>query len=144
MDDTRPLDPAAAGPPGWTVTLLAVLLVAIGGCGPNSTAPSPCLGCPVELATMPRPPGPNNGCILMEVGGTLVPHPIFGLGLLRDGNLRGVRWPFGWTARREAEGIVLINRAGDIVAREGGRISMEGGSTSDYDFLCDPEFWLPD
>ena len=76
----------------------------------------------------------------MHISGTLVADPVYGLGLQQpDGSVRGVMWPFRWSARREADGIVLVNRAGEVVARQGHPVSWTGGHTRDYDFLCDPE-----
>jgi len=98
-------------------------------------------GCPIRLATNPRPPGPSDGCILMSVEGTVVRHSIYGLGLEKsNGAVRGVLWPFGWSARWDSDRVALVNRAGKVVAREGDHISLSGGGTKDYDFICDPEF----
>jgi hypothetical protein len=80
----------------------------------------------------------------LAVEGRLVRHPISGLGLEKDnGVVRGVLWPFGWSARWDGDQIALINRAGQIVAREGDQISMSGGATPEHDFICDPEYRKP-
>jgi hypothetical protein len=42
---------------------------------------------------------------------------------------RKVLWPHGYTARREAGGLVLYDAGGSVVAREGDVVSIGGGET---------------
>ncbi len=62
-----------------------------------------------------------------------------GLALRGNGAFRGVFWPFGYPARRESGGIVLIDRSDRIVAREGDQVVMGGAIGEDgVGYPCDP------
>lgn len=124
----------------WTIGLLALAVVLAAGCSHSSETTAPCASgpCPVALLTSQHPSRSSDGCILLEVRGVLVEHRVSGLGVRKSsGVVRSVMWPFGWSARRDAEGIALVNRAGQVVARTGDQIAMPGGATADYEFICD-------
>jgi len=85
---------------------------------------------PVAIWTRPRP---DDACLQANVGGVLVADPDSGLafkGVDGGANLR-IRWPFGWTARRENGVVLLISPKGKVTAREGDRIDGGGGYSSD-------------
>ena len=83
---------------------------------------SPPVG-PVTIQTMAE----NPVCAAARVAGVLVADPHYGLAFKADGGVRGVVWPYGYSARRESDGIVvLIDPAGVVVAREGDRIDASG------------------
>ena len=110
------------------LTLGVFALIAAGCTGPSPTGACVTVGCPVSLQTAP-PPHPDGACPAARLGGWLTADPTFGLGLRDEpqgGPVYGVIWPNGWSARRDTSGIVLIDRGGDIVAREGDRIVMAG------------------
>jgi hypothetical protein len=72
----------------------------------------------------------------MSVGGTLVREPKYGLGLQqKDGTVRGVLWPYGWSARLDTTGIVLIDEIGRPVANEGSYVTFDGYSVGDHDVV---------
>jgi hypothetical protein len=104
-------------------TLLALLVAA--GCAPVSlrTQPAPISACMDALAT-----------------GVLVTSNLSGLAI-RGGDedvVTEVEWPFGYTARRDATGVVLVDSAGVDVAREGQVIQMGGGFGADGVFHACP------
>lgn len=87
---------------------------------------------PVPLRTRPNPPYANEVCEMGSIGGVLAPDPTYGLGLRNSGGaVTGVVWPFGYTARREPGDIILLNRLGRIVAREGEHLTLAGGWDDD-------------
>ncbi len=109
---------------------LAFLALAVTGCTVSPTAdPSPSPGEAVSLQTQPSP-APGEACAAARLGGVLTADPTYGLGLRRGDTVHGVLWPYGYSARYEPGGIVLIDRTGRIVAREGDQIAM-GGFMSD-------------
>jgi hypothetical protein len=81
----------------------------------------------VALRTEPRP----LVCPAARIGGTLVADPRFELGFAGNGYEYGVVWPHGYSARREHGVVVLIDAAGDVVAREGDRMVAGGTETDD-------------
>ena len=84
----------------------------------------------VTLARSPGarcPPRPNHP----RPSGVLTADPTYGLGLWRNGAVRGILWPHGYSARYELGGIVLINPSGRIVAREGDDVVMAGFTSDD-------------
>jgi hypothetical protein len=96
-------------------------------------------GCAVSLRTAPAPaPGATDECLLARISGVLAEDADSGLGLLgTTGAVRGVVWPFGFSARRELSGIVLFDRAGRIVGHEGDNIQMTGGyGNGDVAYPC--------
>jgi len=44
-----------------------------------------------------------------------------------DGTVTEILWPFGYSARREALDLVLLDERGVVVARQGNMIEMGGG-----------------
>lgn len=114
------------------VATLALLALAVTGCSVfPSPEPSPRPGEAVPLLTQPSPQ-PGEACAAGRIGGVLTADPTYGLGLSSDGAVRGVIWPHGYSARHEPGGIVLIDRLGQIVAREGDRIVMGGFMSDDH------------
>jgi hypothetical protein len=109
--------------------LLALALgVAVGAC------------MPVQLRTQPAP---ISACDAALASGRLVSSPRSGLAL---GNAAGVVttevvWPFGYAARRDATGLVLLDSQepdGTVLAREGDWIEVGGGSDGSGAFVVCP------
>jgi hypothetical protein len=77
----------------------------------------------------------------MSIGGVLAPDPTYGLGLRNDaGVVNGVIWPFGYSARRDEKRIILFDRQGRALARDGDRLQMGGwiDFNSGVAHPCDP------
>ena len=111
-----------------------VLALVLAGCGTLSSSPSPdpssacaSAGCSVAIRTEPAAGGPNSICEAAFIGGVLAADPTHGLGLRGETHgVASVVWPFGYAARRESSGIVLLDRSGQVVAREGDTVAMVG------------------
>lgn len=56
----------------------------------------------------------------------LLPVPNAGFAMFMDGEFHAVRWPFGYSARWQSDGAVLLDRSGAIVAHELDGISLVG------------------
>lgn len=86
----------------------------------------------------PVPAGTPAACPAALIEGTLVADERWGMALAgTDGIRRKVLWPHGYTARREAGGLVLYDAGGSVVAREGDVVSIGGGETgSDGSWLA--------
>lgn len=88
-------------------------------------------GSAIELWTATQP---STLCALAGGSGRLALDTRSGLGVTGpNGEIQSVKWPFGYSARQEPDGAVLIAPTGAVVAREGDLISfagaaMEGGS----------------
>jgi hypothetical protein len=69
---------------------------------------------------------PSGGvCLLMRNGGQLVRSDT-GLGVIDfRGNVRDVVWPNGYSARRTADGAVLLGREGEVIAHEGYHLDFD-------------------
>jgi len=75
---------------------------------------------------------------MMFVTGQLIADPSSGLAIKKDdGSIRSVLWPFGWSAHSAQDGIVLLDRSGEIVGQVGSEVRLEGGHTLDHEFICD-------
>lgn len=124
----------------------AFLVVALSSCGspsvspPSTTASQRCaaVGCEVELLTQPQL-SPGEGCQAARISGKLVVDSETGLGLMRNGSTRAVKWPNGFSARRDENGIVLLDRTGGVLAHEGDDVAMDGVKDADFDYPC----WEP-
>lgn len=94
-------------------------------------------GAPVALRTQPAP---ISACMDALATGTLVASPQSGLAIRggEEGTVTEVEWPFEYTARREVTGLVLVDSAGQVVAREGEVIQMGGGTGADGVFYACP------
>jgi hypothetical protein len=92
---------------------------------------------PVPINTAP----PGNVCATAAVGGVLSYDSTYGLGFKSGDRVRVVVWPYGYSARREKDGVVvLIDPSGQIVARDGDHIAAAGAfsDTATY-VMCDLE-----
>jgi hypothetical protein len=70
----------------------------------------------------------GGACTANRNGGRLVADPEDGLGIANaNGDVRGAIWPFGFSARREANGAVLLAADGRVVAHEGDTLVFSGG-----------------
>ena len=111
-----------------------VLALVLAGCGTLSSSPSSdpspacaSAGCSLAIRTEPAPGGPNSICEAAFIGGVLAADPADGLGLRGETHgVASVVWPFGYSARRESSGIALLDRSGQVVAREGDTVAMVG------------------
>jgi hypothetical protein len=77
----------------------------------------------------------------MSITGILTVEPTTGLGVrYGSGQVGGAVWPFGYWALRDQDGVVLHDRQGHLVAREGDRIRMSGwiDSSNLVSHPCDP------
>jgi hypothetical protein len=94
----------------------ALVLVVLGACSP------------VQLRTQPAP---ISACDAALTGGRLVTSPRSGLALAdANGRVTEIVWPFGYAARRDGTGIVLLDSDGQgasVLAREGDWIEVGGG-----------------
>jgi hypothetical protein len=100
--------------------MLMLVAVAVGGCGHAADGP-------VLLQTHPV----LAVCPAARVGGVLVADPNYGLAFNHGGDVQGVIWPQGYTARREYGVVVLIDPSDRTVAREGDQIVSAGSSGED-------------
>jgi len=97
------------------------LVVAISGCGiamdrlspPAADVEVPCAGVDLGELRLFVTPG--------------FPMDSIGLESLEDGILFNVRWPSGFSVEPTDEGVVIFNRGGSIVAREGHVLQIGGG-----------------
>jgi hypothetical protein len=81
--------------------------------------------------------GESAACREALGGGRLVADPRSGLAVAdSDGEVTVVRWPFGYTAHREAERIALVDPVGHTVAREGDIVEFGGGRGEDAWAVC--------
>ena len=96
-------------------------------------------GCGVTLRTQP-PRAPESACFLTEIRGELKADVVWGLGLLNRGSFTGVVWPHGYAAKRDGAGVVvLLDRDGQILAREGETVVLAGVHGDDgVTYPCDP------
>jgi hypothetical protein len=123
-----------------TLALMTFVLAACSSSASTSPTMEACAtgACPVPLQTQP-PPAAVEACEEVRISGILAADPTYGLGLSYNGAVHGVIWPNGFSARRESDGIALIDPNGEVVAREGNRVQMAGvigGGAVVYP--CDP------
>lgn len=94
----------------------------------------PSTGSKIELWTASQP---STICALARGSGRLALDTRSGLGVAGpNGEVHSTKWPFGYTARQEAGGAVLIAPTGQIVAREGDLISFAGAAMEDGNFFA--------
>jgi hypothetical protein len=71
------------------------------------------------------------------IEGVLVADARWGVAIRdRGGGLHMVRWPFGYSARSTATGVVLLDGGNSIVAREGEQIQIGGGEIANEWVAC--------
>ena len=94
--------------------------------------------CTVSITTMP-PEQAEEICHLDRGGGYLIADARTGLGIRFGADIHPVIWPVGFSARREVLGpLVLVDRNGQDVAREGDLVGMSGGFDANGVFhVCD-------
>ena len=88
-------------------------------------------GCNVSLQTA-APGKSERFCDWPVLGGDLVADAHSGLALSIGADVYQVMWPAGYSARRYLVGpVVLVDRQGNDIAREGDRVSMRGSFDQD-------------
>lgn len=68
-----------------------------------------------------------DACEQALLAGELVASTQSGLAVRSADDVTEVLWPFGYSATREMNGLVLRDETGRIVAHEGQRVQMSGG-----------------
>jgi hypothetical protein len=81
-------------------------------------------GTPVGLRTAPAK---VDACDMALLAGELVASAQSGLAIRTADGTTEVLWPFGYSAAREASGLVLRDVTGKVVGHEGQRVQMSGG-----------------
>jgi hypothetical protein len=100
----------------------------------------------IPLLSGAEPTGAASGaeCRLAHAGGDLALHPVSGLGLVQpDGSLQPIRWPFGFSAELLADGAILYDGGGRILAREGDPVGFPGGFGIDETFTVCAAYDFP-
>ena len=113
------------------IGLVALLLC---GCGPNIASPKIGQESPSGLPTSRAPtlrvaasPIPSSACMNTSMSGYLTENLNSGLGLVDDlGRPTAITWPPGYTASGSIGGSLLKDDVGDVVARTGDVIRLDG------------------
>jgi len=94
----------------------------------------------VAIRTQAQPPNPDDPCPAAAIKGQLVEDSTWGLALRSTDNAtHGVVWGYGYSARRDAGTVVLLNPSGTSVAKEGDSVRMAGTVGDDgVAHPCDP------
>jgi hypothetical protein len=84
-------------------------------------------------------------CMDALLAGTLTRSAASGLGVAAEnGQSTAIEWPFGYSARVEADRVVLVDETGKVVAREGEAISLGGGLGNALWYACGPVTVIPE
>ena len=126
----------------------ASMTMYLGGCRDGQPEPGRAhgLGVVVEIVVVPstwsRIPiltasEPASACHLARHEGQIAPNADSGIGTAGTGDTTfSVRWPYGWSGWRNADGVVLLDATGRVVASEGDNVVMGGGIGVDVDFYA--------
>ncbi|MEP6639252.1 MAG: hypothetical protein ABJC39_07865 [Chloroflexota bacterium] len=120
-----------------TIALAIVLAIAWVGCGPW-------FGASVALRTSVGPGGVANGngsytvgCYTSGTQGDLVADPN-GVAIVgKSGTRTMVVWPAGFTGRQFGGEIAILDRSGNVVARTGTKVYLEGGYENGGFLTCE-------
>lgn len=114
--------------PAASAAFLAVLALAACNAATGGAATEPAEPT-IEAVAITVEEQPANACMEALITGRLVPHPDWGLALQAPGGgeLSHPIFPFGYTAARQGEAIVLLDENGRLVARVGDTIQSSGG-----------------
>jgi hypothetical protein len=94
---------------------------------------------PVAIHTQAQAPNPGDACPAASVTGQLVADPTWGLALRGTSGTRGVVWGYGYSARRDAGKVVLLDPSGNTIAKEGDSVRLGGNVGADgAAHPCDP------
>jgi hypothetical protein len=107
--------------------MAVVMLLAIAACS-----------APVESAISFRPDqvriltgtGGGIGCAASVIEGDLVANADAGTVIVEGSVTLPIRWPFGYTARRQGAQVEVLDEAGSVVAVTGTRVRLGGGQTT--------------
>lgn len=101
-------------------------LAGYAGLGASPTAPIKPTPGPIALRTATSPV-PASACPEAAIEGTLIEHPVTGLGLLdQSGRVRTpVVWPTGYRANPSIGSSILFDASGQLVAYTGERVAIQ-------------------
>lgn len=88
----------------------------------------------MQLLTAPA--GQPFTCPASLIFGDLVVDPEFGTALVQDRRRLPVRWPPGYVGRRLNDEVEVIGTDGSVVAVTGGRLTLDGGESSEVWSTC--------
>jgi hypothetical protein len=72
------------------------------------------------------------------IEGRLVPDASAGSAIMAGGIVKRIRWPSGYSGRRVADEVEILDQLGRVVARTGTHIRMGGGEIEPGVFLACP------
>ena len=75
------------------------------------------------------------GCPAAVIEGELIPDASAGSAIMAGDLVRAIRWPVGYSGRRAAGEVEILDQAGRVVARTGTRVRLSGGE-------IEPGIWL--
>jgi hypothetical protein len=91
---------------------------------------------PVPVFPPQLPDDPSIECPAALITGTLQEMETYGMGLEIDGETWPVRWPFGFSARRDDGQLVLLDPAGEVVGGHGDPVQAGGGLGETFVAAC--------
>jgi hypothetical protein len=115
--------------------LALAVLMAISACSPLGTAADPAASSGMETVILLTGDLEPVGCPAALIEGQLVPDASAGSAILVGGNTTRIRWPSGYSGRRNGAEVEILDQGGRVVARTGTRVRLTGGE-------MEPRIWL--
>lgn len=113
---------------------LAAVAAVCAGCGPVEPLLAPD---GVRLLLVDPEPG-TVGCPANVIEGDLVPASAAGVAIEAAGEHLPIRWPTGYSGRRDGGTVLILDAAGEVVARTGTHINLNGGTVERGVWLACP------
>lgn len=111
------------------------ILIAISGCGPFSSEVDPAASAGAETVILLTGQLEPLGCPAALIEGQLIQDASAGSAVMVGSTSMRIRWPVGYSGRRAAGEVEILDQQGRVVARTGTRIRLGGGE-------MEPGVWL--
>jgi hypothetical protein len=91
----------------------------------------------VTIPTQEAPPASGSPlpCAASLISGTLVQDDVHGVAIDTGDGLTPVRWPYGYSAHEGPDGIIVLDREGQVRFAEGERVELGGGYSQDDEWF---------
>jgi hypothetical protein len=123
----------------WAVAVL----ITISACGPAPSEADPAASPGAETVVLLTGQLDPVGCPANLIQGQLIQDANAGSAILAGNILKRVRWPFGYSGRRAAGEVEILDQQGQVVARTGAHVRLGGGEIERGIWLACPREAMP-
>jgi hypothetical protein len=123
----------------WAVAVV----IGIAACGPSPSEADPAASRGAETVVLLTGQRDPVGCPANLIEGQLIQDANAGSAVMAGNIFMRIRWPFGYSGRRAAGEVEILDQQGRVVARTGTHVRLGGGEIERGIWLACPRDAMP-